>query len=269
MTARRPLRAASARASSASARSFSATIAARVRSASAGTSSSVSPAVSIGALNFTFTVTGPPGVLRTRLDVPVTVLVPTTLVVEPSRAARGGTATVGGTLLDDQNLPVPGATVRLDVIDVAGTDEAELELEGTGNPGRDSETLSIVDVNLSTLSTLGLPTYRIVHRREWTGENHVNVFGQHKALADIWNPLYVVIDATGVGEGQFSLWRKSFPSERVIPVKFTQQKKLPPKRKKSERIPKSNKTHLSSPRHRPFTGIFAIVTFSQFRACRC
>lgn len=123
-----------------------------------------------------------------------------------------------------QESPIPGHIYAF-VIDVGGSDEAALELDGTGNPGRDSETLRIMDVDLSSLQTLGLPTYRAVHYRKWTGENHVNVFGQQKALADIWRPLYIVIDATGVGEGQYSLWRKAFPSDRVIPVKFSAQKK--------------------------------------------
>ena len=110
------------------------------------------------------------------------------------------------------------------VIDVGGSDEAILELEGTSNPGRDSETLGIIEVDMSTLETLQFPTYRNIQRRTWTGLSHVDVFGQQKALADIWRPLYIVIDATGVGEGQYSLWNKTFPM-RTIPVKFTAQEK--------------------------------------------
>ncbi len=122
-----------------------------------------------------------------------------------------------------QDKPIPGHVYAF-VIDVAGTDEAVLELEGTSNPGRDSETLGIIDVDLSTLDTLQFPTYRNVHRRAWTGESHVQVFGQIKALADIWQPMYIVIDATGVGEGQYSLLNRAFPT-RVIPIKFTAQEK--------------------------------------------
>jgi hypothetical protein len=132
-----------------------------------------------------------------------------------------------GLMLGDQaaqDAPIPGRMYAF-LIDVAGTDEAVLELEGTGNPGRDSEVLRIVEVDLSSLGTLGLPTYRVVHSRAWVGENHVDIFGQQKALADIWKPLYVVIDATGVGEGQYSMWNKAYPSDRVVPVKFTAQNK--------------------------------------------
>jgi len=47
---------------------------------------------------------------------------------------------------------------------------------------------------------------------------------QQKALADIWQPMYIIIDATGIGEGQYSMWNKTFPT-RIIPVKFTAQSK--------------------------------------------
>lgn len=109
-------------------------------------------------------------------------------------------------------------------IDVAGTDEALLNLEGMGNPGRDSTTLSIVDVDLSTLETLQSPTYRIVHRQAWQGISHLVAFGKLKAFADIWQPQYLIVDATGVGEGLWVMLDKAFP-EKVIPVKFTQQEK--------------------------------------------
>ncbi len=110
------------------------------------------------------------------------------------------------------------------LIDVAGQDEVMLNSNELGNPGRDSTTLSIVSIDLSTLATLQAPTYRIVHRRAWTGIRYLTVFGQLKALADIWKPQHIVIDATGVGEGLWTLLDKAFPT-RVIPVKFTQQQK--------------------------------------------
>jgi len=100
-----------------------------------------------------------------------------------------------------------------------GSEEAPLE-----NPARDSAALSIASIDLSTLSTLNAPTYRILHREQWTGINHLTLFGQLKALAENWRPLYIVIDATGVGEGLWALLDKAFPT-RVIPVKFTQQVK--------------------------------------------
>ena len=108
--------------------------------------------------------------------------------------------------------------------DVAGQDEALLNLDGMGNPGRDSTTLSIYDVDISTLETLQAPTYRVVNRQAWQGINHLAIFGKLKAFADQWKPTFIVIDATGVGEGLWAMLDKAFPT-RVIPVKFTQQVK--------------------------------------------
>jgi len=113
------------------------------------------------------------------------------------------------------------------LIDVAGQDEARMKVGEDAplvNPGRDSTTLSVVEVDTSTLATLQGPTYRVVERRSWTGENHLKVFGQIQALAERWNPLKIVVDATGVGEGLWMLLDKAYPS-RTIPVKFSQVEK--------------------------------------------
>ncbi len=115
------------------------------------------------------------------------------------------------------------------LIDVAGQDEALFNadkalVDGLGNPGRDSTTLSMVDIDLSTLEILQAPTYRVFGRYSWVGQSHLAIFGKFKALAETWNPLHIVIDATGVGEGLWALLDKAFPT-RVIPVKFTQQEK--------------------------------------------
>ena len=110
------------------------------------------------------------------------------------------------------------------LIDVGGQDEALLNLDGMGNPGRDYTRLSIVDVDLSSLATLQAPTYRIVHRVGWQGVSHLKVFGQLAALASVWRPQKFVIDATGVGEGLWAMMDKAYPT-RVIPIKFTAQSK--------------------------------------------
>ena len=96
--------------------------------------------------------------------------------------------------------------------------------DGMGNPGRDSTTLSVVEVDLSTLGLLQAPTYRVVQREAWTGLNHVVVFGKLKALVERWRPQHIVIDATGVGEGLWAMLDKAYPT-RVIPVKFSLQAK--------------------------------------------
>jgi len=40
----------------------------------------------------------------------------------------------------------------------------------------------------------------------------------------VWNPQYMVIDATGVGEGLWAMFDKSHPT-RILPVKFSAQVK--------------------------------------------
>ena len=86
-----------------------------------------------------------------------------------------------------------------------------LKLEGMGNPGRDSTTVSIVEVDLSTVKTLQLPTYRVIARHAWQGINHLDIFGRVKALADSWRPQHIVMDATGVGEGLWAMLDRAFP----------------------------------------------------------
>jgi hypothetical protein len=114
------------------------------------------------------------------------------------------------------------------LIDVAGQDEIRTESTGEPsllNPGRDSTFLKIVEVDMSTVGVVGKPTYRAVFRMGWTGTSHVAVFGALKTLAEKWNPRYIVIDATGVGEGLWSMLDNIYGEKKVLPVKFTAQLK--------------------------------------------
>lgn len=121
--------------------------------------------------------------------------------------------------------PEPGKTYAF-LIDVAGQDEARSTGEEIlQNPGRDSTALKIVEIDMSTVPILGKPSYLVVFRREWQGEKHVTVFGAMRALAQTWHPLRIVIDATGVGEGLWSLLDNAFGADTVIPVKFSPQVK--------------------------------------------
>ncbi len=115
------------------------------------------------------------------------------------------------------------------LLDVAGQEESHfsagrIDFKLFPTRGHDSVTLRIVELDLSTLEIQQALTYRIIHTQQWTGENHLTVFGQLKSLAETMNPLHIVIDATGVGEGLWAMLDKTFPT-RVIPVKFTQQVK--------------------------------------------
>jgi len=115
--------------------------------------------------------------------------------------------------------PEPGRTYAF-LIDVAGQDEA-IENEMLQNPSRDSTALKIVEVDTSSVRLLGKPSYLTVLRTEWSGQKHVRVFGALRALVETWKPLRIVIDATGVGEGLWSLLDNAFGERVVLPVKFT------------------------------------------------
>jgi hypothetical protein len=111
------------------------------------------------------------------------------------------------------------------LIDVAGQDESTVTVETLHATSRDSTALKIVEIDPSSVPLLGKPTYRVIYRKLWTGAKHVTVFGQLQALAAAWRPLRIVIDATGVGEGLWSLLDNAFGEEVVIPVKFSPQVK--------------------------------------------
>jgi hypothetical protein len=133
----------------------------------------------------------------------------------------------------------PGSVYAF-LLDVAGQDEARMntidDVEtlhatslppnygGGHNSGRDAAALTIVEIDLSSLALLQGPTYRAVKRLQWTGLNHLALFGALKSLGEAWKPQHFVMDATGVGEGLWAMLDQAFPG-RVLPVKFTQKEK--------------------------------------------
>jgi hypothetical protein len=122
--------------------------------------------------------------------------------------------------------PEAGKTYTF-LIDVAGQDETKRQ--GIGGEGigeerereRDSTNLKVVEVDMSTVGLIGKPSYLTVFRKEWKGESQVIVFGAMRALVNTWKPMRIVIDATGVGEGLWSMLDNSFGEKTVIPVRFT------------------------------------------------
>ena len=125
------------------------------------------------------------------------------------------------------NTPQPGAWYAF-LLDVAGQDEGascapvgSLKTE-MSNPGRDSTALTIVEISLESLADPALmaPTYRCVSRCLWTGAKQTAVYAQVKALAELWMPRHLVVDATGIGAGLASFLDKALPG-RVIPFTFT------------------------------------------------
>lgn len=118
-----------------------------------------------------------------------------------------------------QHEPQPGARYVL-LVDVGGEDEAEgdaLERTMLQNPRRDATALTVVEVDLGPGR---LPTYRTVDRHAWIGVKHTALHGQILALANHWHPLWVVVDATGVGAGLASFLAKAL-GEKVVPVVFS------------------------------------------------
>ncbi len=112
-------------------------------------------------------------------------------------------------------------------LDVAGQDEATMqggEEALLKNTARDSVTLTIHSVDLSELETLQAPIYRPVYRKSWQGNKHVQIFSQISAMFSVWNPMYLIIDSTGVGEGLWGMLDHKFPT-KIIPFKFTAQSK--------------------------------------------
>ena len=125
-----------------------------------------------------------------------------------------------------QTSPITGQAYAF-LLDVAGQDEARMTADENApltNLGRDSASLTIATIDLSSLATLRAPTYHFVHREQWTGQNHLVVFGKLRSLVESWRPQYIVMDATGVGEGLWAMLDKAFPG-RVVPVKFSQKVK--------------------------------------------
>ena len=137
---------------------------------------------------------------------------------------------------EERTEPEAGKTYAF-LIDVAGQDEVGMT-QGPGrvtdppqrgdedrNEGRDSTDLKIVEVDMSTVELIGKPTYLTVFRKEWKGASHVTVFGALKGMVESWKPMRIVIDATGVGEGLWSLLDNAFGKDTVLPVKFTSKVK--------------------------------------------
>lgn len=117
--------------------------------------------------------------------------------------------------------PQPNAIYAL-LLDVAGEDEDGSEdLLRSTPPRRDSTALTVVRIDLSTLADeiLRAPTYRVVHRRLWTGVKHTRLYGEIRALALHWHARWLVADATGVGAGLCSFLNRALPG-KVIPVVF-------------------------------------------------
>ncbi len=118
-------------------------------------------------------------------------------------------------------------------LDLAGEDEAVIgdiqdggDVEQLSNPRRDSTALTIFEVDLSSVDDelIGKPTYRVINRREWIGVKHSTLYGEIKALAELFNARYLVVDATGIGAGMSSFLAAAL-GDVLIPFEFNTKTK--------------------------------------------
>lgn len=124
------------------------------------------------------------------------------------------------------NAPLDGKTYAL-LLDVAGEDEGASDgFDGLSNQRRDATALTIVEVDVSTCQDelIKAPTYKVVFRQVWVGLAQTDQYARVRAIADLWRPRYLVVDATGVGAGLASFLEKAYPN-RVIPFVFTSASK--------------------------------------------
>lgn len=121
--------------------------------------------------------------------------------------------------------PKPGLTYAF-CIDVGGEDFTGTDAISCASESRDSTALTIFQIDFSTLADelIRAPTYNTVYRKVWTGVSHTVLYTSIKALANLWNPVRIIIDATGVGEGIASFLGKTFQS-MVVPFKFSLKSK--------------------------------------------
>ncbi len=127
------------------------------------------------------------------------------------------------------NSPVEGCIYAF-LLDVAGEDEGAVDqlqsLSALRSPRRDSTALSVVEIDPTACRAEGLPacSYRLVRQEMWTGLAQVDQYLRMKALAGLWRPARMVVDATGVGAGLASFLEKAFPG-RVTSFVFTSASK--------------------------------------------
>jgi hypothetical protein len=131
---------------------------------------------------------------------------------------------------DAQDYPTPGAIYAF-LVDVGGADEEQLAGSSSAEPvdagsRRDSTSLTIVLIDLATLANpqRRAPTYRVMYRLTWTNTAQPDLYNQLSNLAETWKPAYLVIDATGLGQGLAGFLGRRFLN-RVIPFIFTSASK--------------------------------------------
>lgn len=124
-----------------------------------------------------------------------------------------------------QILPVPGHVYAF-TIDVAGQDEGAIQdLAQLSNPKRDSTVLTIFELEVPSADhVINKPVYKVVMRFSWQGVKHTTLYTNFVGLADLWQPVKIIVDATGVGAGLASFLMDRLGS-KVLPFEFSQVSK--------------------------------------------
>ncbi len=130
---------------------------------------------------------------------------------------------------EDEEAADPTAVTGLSAEPINSNRPASAGRERPANAGRnrrDATALTVVEVDLGTLADplIKAPTYRAVHRRQWVGAGHTELYAQLLALARAWCARWLVVDATGVGTGLASFLRRALPG-KVVPFIFNQASK--------------------------------------------
>lgn len=125
--------------------------------------------------------------------------------------------------------PRPGELVAflVDVGGEAGGLEGQAAILQGAPPEHDSTALTIVALEPGELESIGrsAPRYRVLDRRVWTGAGQPLLYQQLTALAELWQPRRVVIDATGLGAGLAGFLGRRLGEKIVRPFVFTQKSK--------------------------------------------
>jgi hypothetical protein len=113
------------------------------------------------------------------------------------------------------------------LLDVGGQDESSSAaglVAELANPRRDSSALTVVQVDTPVEAqgpTGGLPVYRVVYRRLWTGLGQADLLQRLLALVEALQPEWIVVDSTGIGAGLASHLQRLASGPRLVPYHFT------------------------------------------------
>lgn len=120
--------------------------------------------------------------------------------------------------------PIDGETYAA-LVDIAGSDETSdgLQLIGASSErSRDSTAVTIVRL----LTDGARPRYETVDRMHWTNHRISEVNDQLADLCRLWHLRFLVVDATGIGQGTYSYLARSAPkATRIVPFTFTAKSK--------------------------------------------